>query len=188
MMAVLPPVARRSLALAILVLIVLAIWTIVIQPFVDSWHQAAENNVQAERLLSAYRDALQNQAGWLDLARKMREGSYGHGFVDGRDANLASAKFQADMKQAIENADAVITSAQVLSPTKDHDIAQLNERVMVSMPLASLSGFLQRIEQRVPYVFIDNLSITAPENSAAGAPVQLTVSCDFHAYLLPEAP
>jgi len=187
MIVTLPSSVQRALALALLILVIASLWTLFIQPFVNSWEQASESDARSAKLLVKYRDVLGRQEEWLTLDRKLREGSYGHAFVEGSDANLAAAKFQADMKQAIEGSNASVTSVQVLPATKDHDVTQLNEQVTISAPLAALPGLVRQVEQRVPYVFIDSFSVTAPENIPVGAPVQLTISCTFHAYLIPEA-
>lgn len=187
MTVLMSPVIRRILALAILVGLVLSFWNLVLDPGLISWSRASRANMQEARLLTEYRTALEQKDAWAALAAQMREGAWSGAFIDGTDQNLASAKFQGDLKQAIESTGTTVTSIVALPVTKDRDVVQLNERVTLSAGIALLPALLRVIEQRVPYVFIDNLSVTAPDNQSTGAPVQLTIFCDFHAYLRPEA-
>jgi hypothetical protein len=188
MMIALSPVLRRALAAGLLGAILVIVWTVIFQPSIESWSEASGRNAQAARLVAAYKDALRDEPRWQSLEESLRDPSYTRAFIQGSDQDLASARFQADMKQAIESTNASITSIQVLSPTKDRDVAQLNERVTLSAPLGVLPAIVRQIEQRIPYVFIDSLTITAPENAPQDRQVQVTVTSDFHAYLLPGAP
>jgi type II secretion system protein I len=104
----------------------------------------------------------------------------------GNERPIEEGQWQGDL--AIESTNASITSIQVVPPTKDHDVLQLNERVTVSARLGALPAIVRQIEQRIPYVFIDTLSVTAPESSPKDRQVQVTVTSDFHAYMLPGLP
>ena len=62
-------------------------------------------------------------------------------------------------------------------------------RVMFSAASEALPDVLKAVERRKPYVFLDNLAITAGATSSPGLPAAapLAIRCDFYAYA-PEAP
>jgi general secretion pathway protein M len=181
---------RRFAAVAILAVMALLVWEFVMDPIAGLWNEAANANARSAHLLAAYRKAVDDQPQWAALSEKMRQAPYADAFTDTSDPDLAAGKLQQKAKQLTEAAQADIHSIQVLPASKDRDLQRAGVRISFSVPIAHLAEVLAKYDADRPYLYVDNLVITAPENSQSSAktPPQVSVSCNLFSYLKPAVP
>ena len=186
MIRTLPLHRRRILAAAILAGLVLLLWAALIAPAAGALHRALSARARPQLLLQAQEQDIKGEAAWQDAYAKLTAANAGSLFIREQNAALASARFQSDIKQSLEQHKARIASIQALPPAKEGDLARATVRATFTIPLKTLEALLTMLERKTPSVFLDNLIITAPPDGAADTDqAPLSVQCDFISYLLP---
>jgi general secretion pathway protein M len=181
-----PPLHRRRiLAAAILAGLVLALWMALIAPVAGALHQALSAKAGAQLLLQAHEQHIKSEPAWKEAYARLMAANAGSMFIGEKDASLASARFQGDIKQSLEQYKARIGSIQSMPPAPEGDLARATVRATFTIPVKTLEGLLTALERKTPSVFLDNLVITAPPDGMADTDqAPLSVQCDFIAYLL----
>lgn len=177
---------RRFLALAILAFLLLGIWAAVVAPIAGAWTETSASIALNRRLLAGYQAALRDKGQWESLAATIQDDRFVRAFTGGDDANIAAAKFQADVKRMVEENGGTISSIQVLPVAAEDGLSRLTTRVVFSASLFDLTNLLKRAEYSLPYVFLDSLSLGSSDYASGGAG-KLTVYCDFQSYLRPKS-
>lgn len=188
----LPPWAGRAAALALLVLLLLAVYGFFIGPLVGAYRdtdqalvETGENLARYARIAEGY-PALKQQLDRLS-ARQARSGVYLKGDTDA----LAAAGLQADVSSTIEQHGGKLRSVQILPVSSDGDFKRVSVRVQLTATLPALARILHALEARRPVVFIDNLDVKnrlarrrAKQNQEESEP-QLVIRFDLYGYLRP---
>ncbi|MGB9154824.1 MAG: type II secretion system protein GspM [Alphaproteobacteria bacterium] len=181
---------RRFAALSLLAIFLFLLWEIIVSPISGFWDKTGSDNARSVRLVDAYRKSIHDQPHWAALLQQMQEGKYANVFLEGGNTDLASAKLQENVKHLTEATGGVVSSIQVLPPIKQNDLQRLSVRVSFSIPVEHLADLLGKYDEARPYLFLDNLIVTAPEGdqNSGTKPVQLTVNGELSAYLNPVTP
>ena len=186
MIETLPLRKRRALAVGILVVLIVFIWTAVIDPIASILNQTIAEKSQTQRLLLAYRQDVDNQTSWHEVYKRVTTSGHADMFIHEKDPNLAAARFQTSIKQFLEEHKALIASIQVLPVTKGENLQRATVRVSFAVPVKFLETLLTSLDHQSPYIFLDNLVISAPAVTDKDTDqTPLSVQCDFFTYLLP---
>jgi hypothetical protein len=188
MIEALPPHRRRFLALALLAGLLLTLWMALIEPVAGALRQALSGKIQAQRLLAAHQREIAGQEVWQDAYRKVTSTAGANVFIRDRNANLAAARFQTEIKQALEQYKASIGSIQALPLVKEPDVQRATVRASFTVPVKNLEILLIALARKSPAVFLDNLVITSPPGGKAETDqAPLSIQCDFISYILAES-
>lgn len=158
----LSPVQRKAAALALLVALLALVCAVVALPVwllnrhYDLALEDATSRLERYSKIVGMRDGLQKQA------LEVRALEAGRHFLKSASPALAAAELQ-EQAQAIFAANgAKVNSVQVL-PHKDEGMyRQVTVQVQLLAPLTAVKGMLYGLESAHPYLFLDNLSIRAP--------------------------
>jgi len=187
MIEALPLPRRRFLALALLAGLLLVLWMALVAPVTGALHQALSGKVQAQRLLEAHQREIEGEGAWQDAYRKVTSTTGANIVMRDKNANLAAAKFQTEIKQSLEQYKASIGSIQALPLTKEQDVQRATVRASFTIPVKNLEILLIALERKSPAVFLDNLVITSPPGGKAETDqAPLSIQCDFISYILAE--
>jgi len=178
---------KRSLALAILVVIAAVAWLGVARPLASLVEDSDADLDRSLKLLAAYhRTAMTQPALEAGLKNLRTQDAALIGLIDGSTTEVAAAKLQGEIRRIIASNNGEIRTEQNLPATKVGDFERLEIRYEFATPMNSLRDVVHQIEFYVPYLFIDALQISAPENvrpdSSVDANLKLTVRWGIHAY------
>jgi general secretion pathway protein M len=181
---------RRFAALGLLGIFLFLFWGIFVDPVFDFWDKTGSDNVRSARLMDAYHRSIDGQSHWTDMLQQMQQGSYANVFTNEPSPDLASAKLQETTKHLTEEGGGKVLSIQVLPTIQKKDIQQLGVAVSFSVPVERLAGVLQKYDEARPYLFLDNLTVAAPENdpNSGAKPVTLMVNGTLSSYMNPAVP
>jgi len=186
----LDPLVSRILALSVVAaavaLAAMLIWWPfgVLQAYDEEIAQAQDRVEQYERIAEK-RAALVQQLRVLEQGRgsaseTIRAGSIG----------IANSSLQQLATKFVTDAGARVESIQVLGPLKDERLTRIGLRLSMKTTIDVLRQVLYRIESSKPYLFIDNVEITAatqfPTANGAPAAVPLSIYFDVYGYTVPE--
>lgn len=160
MTAPLSPRSRRAVAVGLLVLVLLALYSFAIDPavssYVDSRREAAQLHDELARLQAVGRDVpdLEKQ-----LDRLHRHGATAAGYLDGGNETLVAAALQERLKAAVAETGGRLNSTQVLTGTGQGKTRRVAVRGQMQLNIAALQRVLYALEAGSPYLFIDNLDV-----------------------------
>jgi general secretion pathway protein M len=189
----LSPGLRRALALAILLAVVAAGWTLLCRPVIDLWWDLSQSIDDEAELLKRYR-AVAAQRGEIEgklkaLAAKPDDAAT---FWTGQTASVAAAAIQARARQIILSAGGTIRSAQELSATAEHAFTRLGVGFDLDGDTETLQQVLLQLEATSPKLYIDSLEVMAPESQSAedhaAKPPRFSIRFELFGYLAGAAP
>jgi hypothetical protein len=187
MIEALPLPRRRFLALALLAVVLLVLWMGLIAPVAGGLLQALSGRMQAQRLLEAHQGEIDGEGAWRDAYRKVTSTTGANVVMRDKNANLAAAKFQTEIKQSLEQYKASIGSIQALPLAREQDVQRSTVRASFTIPVKNLEILLIALERKSPAVFLDNLVITSPPGGKAETDqTPLSIQCDFVSYIVAE--
>ena len=180
-------VLKRGLALAILAVIAGVAWFGIASPLTDFVEDRDADLDQSMKLLAGYkRTAMTQPAVEAGLNGLRAQDAALIGLIDGTTTEVAAAKLQGEIRRIIAANKGEIRSEQNLPTNKVGDFERLEIRYEFAAPMNSLRDVFHQIESYVPYLFIDVLQISAPENlrpdGDVDAGLKLTVRWSIHAY------
>jgi hypothetical protein len=167
----------RLLALAVLILILLALWEGLAQPIIDV--------ATGDGPLAAARRSLDDQSRLADrLPAMVREKAElagrqaaATGFVPGFDPHLAAAALAGRLTAEIKAQGGDLASSEAVDLPDEEGFKRVGLRLTASLPEAALPGLLYGLEFSDPCLFVQSLAI------AAGKQDRLTISLDLFGYL-----
>lgn len=179
---------RRTLAVALLVAVVLAAWSLLVEPMIAEYRNqslSAEQNaalLQGYRRVSAGRD--QVEAAGLRLRREPSSG--GH-FLKGDSVDLAAAELQNDVKELITANGGSLKSMTPIPSRDQENFAKVAIRVIMLGETETLQSVLHALESADPYLFVERLDVSARRGRRrredAPVIVQTQVRFDVFGYL-----
>jgi general secretion pathway protein M len=185
----------RLAALSLLVVVLAAIYSFVVEPTITAYAGAdqaiAEANEQLEHFerLAATRPALSEQMAEL----KQRQASQGFYLSGGTDA-LAAAALQDRLKSVIEGNGGTVRSIQPLAGVDEQGFRRVTVRVQFTASTESMFRTVYALEAGTPLVFIEGLEIQSriprPSRDSVGEPSPepvLTAGFNLYGYLPVEA-
>jgi Type II secretion system (T2SS), protein M subtype b len=170
----LPKPHRRALALAVLVLLLFAVFSIVIAP----WLSRSFSHGQDMARLSA---ALESRQGMIDripalevrLTTLKKDPQSGKRLLGGANASLASTALQASLRSILGGGAVQIVSVEGLpvdpALKKDKGPTRIAARITFRAHEAALRDVLQGVAAAVPFLYVQRLQV----NATGGKPADL---------------
>jgi general secretion pathway protein M len=155
--------ASRSLALALLAVVLLAGYGLVVAPVIAAYRDTGAAIQEAQDLLQRYRALAAERTGLTDqlTALEQRAAKAG-GYLEGATDALAAVELQDRVRRTIERAGGQLQSTQIL-PAAAVDATTPLRRAALRLQLAiatkGLQTMLYELETGQPYLFIDELTI-----------------------------
>lgn len=160
MTSALSPRSRRAVAVGLLAVVLLALYSFVIGPAVASY---ADSRRQSARLRDelAHLQAIGRDIPDLEtrLAQLHRQGATAAGYLDGQNETLVAAALQERLKAAVAATGGRLNSTQVLTIAAQGKTRRVAVRGQMQMNIAALQRVLYTLESGSPYLFIDNLDV-----------------------------
>ena len=186
------PMQKRAAALAILVVlcalacaaVALPVW--LINRHYDDALDDATSRLERYSKIVGMRDALQKQAVEVKALEAKRH------FLKSASPALAAAELQEQAQTIFDATGAKVNSIQVLAHKDEGLYRQVTVQVQLVAPLTAVKSMLHGLESAHPYLFLDNISIRAPNMQVsrpepANEP-DLIVQFDLTGYALKGAP
>jgi general secretion pathway protein M len=154
--------ASRSAAIAILIAVGAALWLILAEPLMGSFVEHRESIARSQEMLARYR-GLDSTRGQIDtsLSKLHAAQAAEERLLKGGSAQLVGAKLQNRLKELIETDGGALTSMQLLPARDEQGFQRISMAVTLTASIESLRQILYGIEDRSPYLFIENLEIAA---------------------------
>ena len=189
----LSPAGQRNLAVAILVLAVIVALVIVLGPVVYL-HRRYNNAIDdlSDRL-ERYRRVAAQAPELRQALEVMKEKDGRRFYLKNTAPNLANAELADLVRTAIENNGGRITTSQNPGSRDEGSFRQLTVNVQFFASTPALAKILYALDQQVPYLVVDNISIR-PLNAfrgfkpAPGQEPENNVQLDVSALAYPDAP
>jgi general secretion pathway protein M len=189
---VLPVWVGRVAAVALLVAAVAFAYLLVVPPLLANFGESKEAILAARDLLGRYQRIAATRPEYeAQLSEvQQRQGAQGTYLTGNTDA-LAAAELQNRVKGIIEANDGKLRSIQTVAGKADGDFQRVTIRVQLVAQIASLHRTLYALESARPFLFLDNVDISARRGrrrakEAEAADPDLTVRFDLYGYREPE--
>lgn len=153
------PHARRSVAVALFILLTLLIVAAVAVPSWFLYQRYQEKEAMMTRQLSSYTALNQLRPKMMQAVEKLKAKETKKYFLKGATPGLAGADLQDVVKALIESNNARVFSAQLLPHKDDNGYRLVAATISMSATIQNLRQVLYAIESREPYLTIDNISI-----------------------------
>jgi hypothetical protein len=180
------PQARRTAALSLLLVLLLAAGALIAVP-VFKLHERYDTALESLRFRF---DKLRAVAAQRPETQKALTAVKGENssrfFLKNTAPNLAGSELQDIVRAAVEKGGARLTSVQIGAPKEEGRYRQIVLNVQVIGNVATLQKTLYTLESTVPYVFVDMLRINSTQfrgaRVSAGLEPDVTVQMDISAY------
>jgi general secretion pathway protein M len=201
----LSPFLSRSLALLLLLAVLAAGWTLVVEPVIKARSAQRQTIARSHDLIARYdrvgmhRDRLEKS-----LAGMRNRGRSTAGYLIGANHSLTAAALQDRIKRIVTVNGGAIRSSQALPPKDDQGLKRLPIRVQLSADIIALQKILHQFEVGEPggaYLFLNDVNIRSQRarhvrrtrrrgsKNVASNPTgnrALTVSFELYGYYRPE--
>jgi len=152
--------------------LLLALYLLIIGPFLALFGDQAERLAQARAALARYSAIAAREAAVRIAAAHARDAASSGAFLQGTSDGAISAGLQARLKAVADQAGARVQSVRALESMSDHDIRYLGAHLELTGPIAAIRATLQAIEDRQPYLFVDTAALRMPAAPAGVSPAQ----------------
>ena len=183
------PLARRGLALALLLALVGAVYVALAQPLLADYAETTRSIEQMTTLIERYQQVAALRAPLQAELASLQQQQQGakDGFFSGANDTLVAAQLQGRLRTAVEAARGELKSTQVLPPEDDGKMRRITVRGQMASTLGAVQRVLYELEASSPYLFIDNLNlrVRAAERRAESPDLDpiLDVRFDVYGYL-----
>ncbi len=156
----LPHSRQRALALGILFILLLLIYTVLVEPFV-TWHQDYNQRIGQlqDRLAGFQRIAATHKD--LDKTYKLLKRTVAvqdSGYISGETEALAAAEMQGYVKRIVEENGGHLTSIQILSDNETEEpVPRIALKVQITGAIETVQKVFYALESGQPYVFLDDV-------------------------------
>lgn len=168
MTSILLPSLQRLLAVAILLVLITAIWVLVAGPLVGLvLDRRSDIDALTERLanlqaITARTPVLERQE--RDLTLRLADG---RGFWTGASATAIAASVQDLLRQVVVANGGVVKSSAEQRPTSEQSSQAVQVRLRIEGPLDTVQKTLAAIEDARPALFVDSLTILAQDGGGS---------------------
>ncbi|HEY3912306.1 MAG TPA: type II secretion system protein GspM [Stellaceae bacterium] len=181
----LSPTMRRALALAILLSLMVLVWTAAIQPLIGlSTQRRADIAALSARL--AHLDAVIARRPELRRRQRAREKQLAAagGLWRGASASAIGAAVQDQLGKTVAVGGGRVDSSSEAHETVEHGFRKITVHFSIEGSLDTITKTLAAIETARPALFADRLTIAAPDGTAAATgPAVLHFDIDVSGYL-----
>ncbi len=164
MIAALSPSLRRCLALAILLGLVVAAWSLLVAPLMAMAELRAAGIAEATEQLAHLQALIARQP---DLQRRAQEAgrqfAAGGGLWPGPSAAMTAAGMLDRLRQAVTDSGGQLRTSSEPAETAEHGMRRVALHFSIEGPLATVLGTLASVEATRPALFVDALKIAAPQ-------------------------
>lgn len=161
----------RKPALLALGVAALAILILIAVPFYLLFAAQSEDRDAMLRQLALYHAKVAQRSALADELRNLQAMARGApGLIKTSSADLAAAQIQTDLKNLVHANTGEIRTAQTAPVVKTGGFETIAVAYDLTVPLSHLRALTYAIESHTPYLFLDNVEISAPQ--AAGSATQ----------------
>lgn len=187
----LPSWASRLCAVALLLVLLAAVYLYVVSPVLAAYREADEDLAQTRDLLVRYERLaaakLSHEGQLAELsARQADTGIYLSGTTDA----LAAAELQDRIRRAVVRHGGQLRSIQSLPAGSDGEFRDIAVRVQINANLSSFHHLIYQLEAEKPFLFVDHLDVRNRRANRRSAlenlDPELAIRFDISGYLRPE--
>ncbi len=158
--------SRKFLAATLLLLVVVALGSAIILPYLNLKHAYSEELASVEKRIEIYRRSV----GVADKLRGQHRRLEGVNTKDKRYLksqieSLAGAELQGILKRVVKSHGAEVFSTQVLPSEQQEQFSDVSIRVRMKGTMESVVGVIYALESRKPYLFVSALQIRGKRGS-----------------------
>jgi hypothetical protein len=182
-----PPV-QRGLAVAILIVLIAALYFGVVQPLADNYVADRQTIAQLNDALAKYRRAAAElPARQAQLAALTQDQTGAAGFLQGTNDTLMAAQIQNRIKSLSDAAKVDLRTSEVLPSAEEGKLKRIAVREQLTGSIGGILAVFHGLEATgSPSLFLDNLSLrTRPVAARANAPAAdevIDVQFDVYGY------
>lgn len=183
---------RRAAALALLFVVVWAVYGLVLSPVLTAYRETGEEIEQTSELLQRYQRISTNHPALKgQLEELVRQTAKSGIYLPGSTDALAAAELQEGVTATIKRNQGTLRSMQILPVSDDGDFRKVAVRVQLTATLGAFTRILYSLEAAKPFVFIDNLDIknrrarTRQKDQQQEQNPELVIRFDLYGYLRP---
>ncbi|MEE8279319.1 MAG: type II secretion system protein GspM [Alphaproteobacteria bacterium] len=187
-MTALSPLVSRSLAVAILVAALAALWVLLVAPVTEKFEGYGRSISHSRELLVRHLQIAAQRARLETELEELRRAQSSTGrFLEGGGIELVAAEAQNKVKNLIDANGATLKSTQILPAQEKDNFRKLTIRVTMSADTEALQRIFHALETANPYLFLDNIDIRSRRRRARrGRSVsqgELQIRFDLYGYL-----
>ncbi len=187
-MTALSPLVSRSLAVAILVAALAALWVLLVAPVTEKFEGYGRSISHSRELLVRHLQIAAQRARLETELEELRRAQSSTGrFLEGGGIELVAAEAQNKVKNLIDANGATLKSTQILPAQEKDNFRKLTIRVTMSADTEALQRIFHALETANPYLFLDNIDIRSRRRRARrGRSVsqgELQIRFDLYGYM-----
>ena len=187
-MTALSPLVSRSLAVAILVAALAALWVLLVAPVTEKFEGYGRSISHSRELLVRHLQIAAQRARLETELEELRRAQSSTGrFLEGGGIELVAAEAQNKVKNLIDANGATLQSTQILPAQETDNFRKLTIRVTMSADTEALQRIFHALETANPYLFLDNIDIRSRRRRARrGRSVsqgELQIRFDLYGYM-----
>ena len=187
-MTALSPLVSRSLAVAILVAALAALWVLLVAPVTEKFEGYGRSISHSRELLVRHLQIAAQRARLETELEELRRAQSSTGrFLEGGGIELVAAEAQNKVKNLIDANGATLQSTQILPAQEKDNFRKLTIRVTMSADTEALQRIFHALETANPYLFLDNIDIRSRRRRARrGRSVsqgELQIRFDLYGYM-----
>jgi general secretion pathway protein M len=188
MIETLPLKLRRALALAVLAVLLLSVYSFAIEPFLSDFERDSQSVEQLEQVLARYQRAAKELP---SLAARLedlqRRGPAQAGYLEGPNDTVTAAVLQDRLKALVQNHGGTLKSTQVMAGKDEGETKRVTVRGEMIASISTLQRVIYDLEAGLPILFIDNLDLRAVSRlrgpADASEDVQIEIHFDVYGYM-----
>ncbi|MDH3737772.1 MAG: type II secretion system protein GspM [Alphaproteobacteria bacterium] len=160
MTGALSPLLSRLVAVALLVLVIVLVWTIFLGPVRAGFAAQDVRITRATQLLERYEKALGDEPKLRAEIEQLRKSDGSPDpFLTGGSAQIIAAKLQNQIQTLVAGEPGDIRSIQVLPEAEEDGFERIGLRVTLTAGIPTMQKVFYDIESSIPALFIDNLDV-----------------------------
>jgi len=158
----LTPTQNRLLAIGILLLVLILLFSLVIGPLIGRFVSDGENIADLELQLARYQSlAAELESSQQQLRRLQSENPASDLYLPEQKAALASARLQQHFNQLLDQSGGQVLSTQDLPLSRDEPLPGVAIQVQIRAEIEQLVRLLYGLETSKPLLFLNDLEIVA---------------------------
>jgi hypothetical protein len=182
-----PGVARRVLAVALLLVSIVLAWLGIVQPVVDVHAMQQQWRSDAARLLAQSKTSLLALIELEQQLRAMRTSPLWSKLYVSEQAGGATTMLQSEVASLLTGAQANVQSLTPGRSTSVKGLRGISVHVSASMRIDQLQQFLAAVAAHARYLRVESLKVSAPQAQSTSDNPPLSIDLDIQAFELPES-
>jgi general secretion pathway protein M len=185
-MKMLPKSIKRAACLSILGLLCFSLYTYLIDPVASFWKEQTEHAESMALRYSRYKDLLASADTIKNETRTLEEQILTSGIVRKENAPaMVAAEVQSQVRQIVGELGGTVLSTADLPHDENKSLMRVGIHANCEGDLTLIVGILAAIERQKPMLFIENVSIRAPDLTQSQKTLdKLAFGFDAYGYVL----